>query len=634
MMKYINKIFLIVIVMVFIPLISCEDDDEAFVEKKPIITLVSPEDKLGNVDIAPMFEWEASDPNERPLKFDFLLGIDSTKLFIQAENLKENSYTLTDYKLRKDVTYYWSVIAKNGIEKQEAPIRSFTSIPAPGAPVLTGPGADIFIRDVLTFEWEPVAAGEGESISYNVFLGKSNPPTDAIGVVNDGSTSFAFDASTLDVGSVYYWKVDATDLINNSSSEIRSFKKLASGAPDEPLIVSPIEGSGVMAGTTLDWTDVTDPEGDAVSYDVYLDKLNEPVTLVTTVTTSEYTPVGLDVNSAYYWYVVAKDPSDNSTPSQISGFANIGGSPGFPQINPFAVSGVLSLDEILTWQAAAGATSYDVYVDTVNPPLNLVASDITETEYLIKNTEIPSDLTDVKTYYALVVAKDGVGGVTNSFPVEFTPQMTGVYTDTRSEEVLDYNWVRIGTQIWMSQNLRTKKFTDGENLVKVVQPTSGDYPITASSTESFYDDHPATQGVISGFPTFMPPWSDGDNGRVYSHNVRSSPLIAPSGWHVLNDDDISTIMAYVPQANDLLADFHGGTDLYGANLIIAGYRYNNFNAGRPFGFRYGVEAGRASYWIDNTGANNVLELYPAGNYRLFNQSSPHNRMFGIRLVKD
>ncbi|TGV04196.1 FISUMP domain-containing protein [Flavivirga rizhaonensis] len=619
-MKYINKILLLIVVMVFIPLISCEDDD-VFVEKKPSITLLSPTDKTDGVDIAPSFEWQASDPDGRPLKYDFYLGLDSTKLFVQAENLKETSYNLIDYKLRKDVVYYWKVVVKNGLHEQESEFWRFMSIPAPDTPILASPQADVFIRDVLTFEWEPISAGEGETISYNVFLGKTNPPTEIVGTVDDGSTSFTVDASTLEIGEVYYWKVDATDLINSSSSDIRSFKKLSPGAPDEPIIVSPVNKSGVAPGAILDWSDVTDPEGDAVSYDVYIDKQNTPTTLVATVTTSEYTPSTLDINSAYYWYVVAKDAAGNSTPSRISGFTAISNSPGFPGIHEFAVQDVLSLDELLVWDAATGATSYDVYIDTVNPPVNKVASDITETEYLVKNSEIPSDITDVKTYYALVVAKDGSGGESNSFPVAFTPQMTGTITDTRAQEVNNYNWVRIGTQIWLSQNLRTKKLTNGDDLTLLTIDNPG------LPTDKYYDEH------AENLDGFTPNWLE-VHGRVYCRALVSNPLIAPAGWHVMNVTDINTLKNYKDTTpGDLMGKWHAeGLDTYGLDLITAGFRYPS-TSDYENGFRTGLEKGRVTLMVDD-GKEGCWELNNTYNktFRYFNYTTKMS--FGIRLVKN
>ncbi|TNJ45857.1 hypothetical protein KFZ70_09715 [Tamlana fucoidanivorans] len=627
-MKHIKKILLFIVIVGIIPFVSCDDDD-VMVEQKPNLTLVSPEDNSNGIDIAPSFEWKASDPNGRPLKYDFYLGMDSTKLFLEGQNLKETTYRLEDYKIRKDAVYYWRVIAKNGVKNTESDIWRFMSIPAPEPPVLVSPETEVFVRNDVNLEWEAVPAGEGETIIYNVFLSTTDQfeESDLIATIEDGSTSYTLDVSGLDIGEVYYWKIDASDLINGSSSEVRSFKKLRPGAPDEPIIVSPANKSPAMSGVVLDWTDVTDPEGDAVSYDVYLDKFNQPATLVGTVTNSEFTTTNLDVNSAYYWYIVAKDPSGNFTESEVSGFSVVGASPGFPGIKDFQVANVLSLDEALIWEPASGATSYDVYIDTVNPPVNKVASDIVETQYLVKNSEIPSDITDVKTYYALVVAKDGSGGETNSFPVEFTPQMTGVYTDVRLTEVNDYTWVRLGTQIWMSQNLRTKKLTDGTDI-PVLGPVQ--IPLTPTSTDIYCDEHP------EGLPGFTPNWNE-VHGRVYSSLLPRSTLIAPPGWHVMNDNDISTLRSYVSHASETMGAWHDGSDIFGLSFVMAGYRYDTLAANRPTGFRTGIEKGRVTYWTNGSGDNDVLELYLSGQvngFRYYAHNNEHLRMWGIRLVKD
>lgn len=631
-MKKIKKVLLLIGVAIFLHLASCEED-KAFFQKKPTITLLSPVNKANGVDIAPEFEWEASDPDQKALEYDFYVGLDSTKLFLQAKNLIDKKYQLTDYKLRKEVTYYWRVVAKNGDQEKESDIWSFRSIPAPETPILLGPTNTSFVRDALTFEWKPVPAGKDELISYKLFLGKTNPPTDVLSLIKDGSVKYTLDPSTLQLGETYYWKVEATDLINSTSSEVRSFKRLASGAPDEPMIISPINQQGIKSGTILDWSSVLDPENDVVTYDLYMDKVNPPIAKIANLTASEFTTTILDANSAYYWYVVAKDPSGHSTKSVTSSFAAIGNGPGFPAIHDFKVGGVYSLDETLIWDASQGATSYDVYLDTANPPVNKIATNITETQFKFSNKDIPSDLTDVKTYYALVVAKDGSGSTTNSFPVSFKPQMTGVYTDTRAQEVLNYNWVRVGKQIWMSQNLRTKKLTNGEDL-KLMGPIA--IPLNANSTDLYYDEHP--ENITYNMREFPTPWSNGDNGRVYSSLVYQHPLIAPSGWHVITKADTDVVQNYAKNPIDLLGVWYGGTNPYGLNLVPAGYRYDSLDPNsRPQGFAYNVEYARPTFWFLG-GANNAWEVNPTpapkGSFRSFAQGNPHTRMFGIRLIKN
>ncbi|GAA3614945.1 hypothetical protein GCM10022396_35970 [Flavivirga amylovorans] len=618
---------------------SCGDDDEqnGIVIPDIQVSIASPSDASESIGFNPTFTWTASGDNPETFKYDFYIGTDKDKLGLRAENINKLEYKITNNTVMKGgITYYWKVVAKDGIYDNESDIWSFTTAPSLSEPVLIGPQG--FGRDALNFQWEPLDAALGETLTYNVYLGSENPPTELIGTVEDTGT-FAYDGSALTEFDTYYWSVEVSDSESMSTSEVGTFQKLLEGYPDLPSIVAPLDRQLVFArdgDVLLDWTDSTDPEGDTVIYDLYLDTVNPPISIASSFSgDSQFNPTSTLVeNTKYFWYVKAKDASGNSYDTEIYSFDYLGSTgPAAPTLEEAVVDGTLSLDEAIVWGATLGANSHDVYIGTSNPPTTLVASDVAGDEYIVKNKDIPGNINDVRTYYARVVAKN-VDGQTESPIISFTPQMTGVYTDVRGAESLDYPWVRLGSQVVMTHNLRTKKLTNGDDLVKVVQPTSGDYPITASTTTLYYDEHPVDSGPISGFPTFMSPWSDGANGRVYSSLVPREPLIAPLGWHVMNDDDVASLQSDFPDASDLLDEWYGGTDPYGANFVIAGYRYNNFNAGRPLGFRYGVETGRTSFWTNGAGSNNALEMYPAGNYRYFAQGNPHLRMFGIRLVKD
>ncbi len=540
-MKYIKNLFLITVLSLSFFVISCEEDDNNNVVVIPNIDVAiqSPTDDAQSIGFNPTFTWTASGDNVDDFKYDFYIGTEENKLGLRAENIKGLQYEITKKTVMKGgVTYYWKVVAKDGIYEKESEVWSFTTA-APNVPVIVSP-------------------------------------------------------------------------LNNA------------------LLIVP-EGD-----VLLDWTDSAGPKGETAIYDVYIDTVNPPVNLVTSFSgdsqfnaTTELTP-----NVRYFWNVVSRDDSGNSFSTETFSFDYLASKePAKPTLNEEVVDGTLSLDESLVWGVVLGASSLDVYIDTVNPPLTKVVSDITGEGYIVQTKDTPGDITDVKTYYAQVVAKN-IDGEVQSDIISFTPQMTGVYTDVRGSESIDYNWVRLGSQIWMADNLRTKKLRNGDDLTKVVQPTSGDYPITSSTTELFYDEHPVDNGPISGHPTFTSPWSDGSNGRVYSSKAPREPLIAPEGWHVINDSDVSTLRSNFSNASDLLDEWYGGADSYGANFVIAGYRYNSFDGGRPFGFRYVVEEGRVAFWLNGSGSNDVLELYPNGNYRSFNQGNEHNRMFGIRLVKD
>jgi hypothetical protein len=79
--------------------------------------------------------------------------------------------------------------------------------------------------------------------------------------------------------------------------------------PNAPYSPSPPDGSsGIRLARDLDWY-CTDPDGDALTYDVYFEKNDStPDVLVATgLSASYYDPGSLDPLTHYYWKVVARD---------------------------------------------------------------------------------------------------------------------------------------------------------------------------------------------------------------------------------------------------------------------------------------------------------------------------------------
>jgi len=73
---------------------------------------------------------------------------------------------------------------------------------------------------------------------------------------------------------------------------------------------------------TMSWEVATDPDGDTVTYDFYLDINENPTTLFATniVGTSFQIQESLDLINEYYWKIVAKDGQGNTTESNIFSF--------------------------------------------------------------------------------------------------------------------------------------------------------------------------------------------------------------------------------------------------------------------------------------------------------------------------
>ncbi|MGB5555110.1 MAG: kelch repeat-containing protein, partial [Flavobacteriaceae bacterium] len=98
-------------------------------------------------------------------------------------------------------------------------------------------------------------------------------------------------------------------------------------APNAFNLVEVANGAnGIGYLPTLSWQVAVDPDGDAVSYDVFLDTTASPATLlagglsVTTVTVT----TSLERATNYSWKVVAKDAEGNTTSSSVFNFTTQG----------------------------------------------------------------------------------------------------------------------------------------------------------------------------------------------------------------------------------------------------------------------------------------------------------------------
>lgn len=95
-------------------------------------------------------------------------------------------------------------------------------------------------------------------------------------------------------------------------------------SPEQAVPINPSDQAGEVEieNLSLQWQQATDPDGDQVSYDVYLDTVTPPTEQITTgLNTTNYTVGGnLDFGAAYYWSIVAKDGNGGSSQSHVYSF--------------------------------------------------------------------------------------------------------------------------------------------------------------------------------------------------------------------------------------------------------------------------------------------------------------------------
>lgn len=108
-----------------------------------------------------------------------------------------------------------------------------------------------------------------------------------------------------------------------------------------------------------------------------------------------------------------------------------------------------------------------------------------------------------------------------------------------------YRTVKIGTQVWMAENLKTTKYSN-RNLISSANPSNRDYANESTPKYQWaydYDERNAS--------TY---------GRLYTwYAVTDSRKVCPTGWHVPYDVEWENLVAYL-----------GGEDVAGGKLKETG----------------------------------------------------------------
>lgn len=108
-----------------------------------------------------------------------------------------------------------------------------------------------------------------------------------------------------------------------------------------------------------------------------------------------------------------------------------------------------------------------------------------------------------------------------------------------------YNTVTIGSQIWMKENLKTTRYRNGD-LIGTTSPATLD--ISSQSNPKYQWAYNGNESNVSTY------------GRLYTwYAVTDSRNICPTGWHVPNDEEWTT-----------LTTFLGGENVAGGKLKESG----------------------------------------------------------------
>ena len=185
-----------------------------------------------------------------------------------------------------------------------------------------------------------------------------------------------------------------------------------------------------------------------------------------------------------------------------------------------------------------------------------------------------------------------------------------------------YNVVRIGTQLWTVENLRTTKYNDGTMITTGLSNSS--WQAATSGAYAIFEDDNTNDAIY---------------GKLYNWYAVSTSKLAPKGWHIPSNAEW-----------DVLVKELGGSQVAGGKMKTTSTLWEAPNLGAdnsskfsavPSGYK-GPSAnyellGRAAYWWASTPRNASQADYLNVDKNLAGAASnAANKTFGyaVRCIKD
>jgi hypothetical protein len=310
------------------------------------------------LDVA--LSWSGGDQDGDAVTYDVYFEAGDATPDILVSN-DQSALTYVPVTLLPATTYYWQVIAWDGQNSVPGPVWSFTTAAPACTPTLISPaegatmdnGSTNF-TDPLTWDFDWVDCPGATYYHLYVISQSASGPAIDDDLITSSSYQWEINGYAPSL-SVWDWRVRAyVGSQWGPWSATRSFiVEPINNPPNIPSNPDPADGAtNQYLDATLSWSG-GDPDGNAVTYDVYLDA-NDPtpnILVSNDQAASTYDPGGLAANTTYYWQIIARDDQSATQDGPVWHFTT-----GSTPTNPFPI-----MEE---FDSTAGfvSTDPDVYI--------------------------------------------------------------------------------------------------------------------------------------------------------------------------------------------------------------------------------------------------------------------------------
>jgi len=194
--------------------------------------------------------------------------------------------------------------------------------------------------------------------------------------------------------------------------------------------------------------------------------------------------------------------------------------------------------------------------------------------------------------------------------------LTGAVVDVDGNS---YDTVRIGTQTWMVQNLKTTKYNDGTEIPAAA--INADWPNVITPCYCWYDND----------ETFKETY-----GALYNFYAVNTGKLAPTGWHIPSPAEFELCRNYLGSMGMGEGKMMESGTAHWTNNSASVTNSSGFTA-MPGGLRWSTFSGMGSmacWWTSTLNGSSSGWYKMLTNYMMSSNSATKSYGMSVRCVKD